>query len=959
MASNSSSVPATPTKPGGADRRASIASSRPHVDSMSHSTPALDNSNNYRHSHDESTSSSSPASHFFTSFISAAQNAASSLTGLKNTNNSTHSNENRQRSMSDPSFFQQYDQDENPQSDEIQDDGGNNDSSHGHHSSSGVNDVVIEPIRTAISTLGKGELSLASLGFSPESAEEQQQQAQSSEATTDTGDANSSGQYNSNDITNSTPSAAIGKEDGDEEVDDEASIVSGETTTKKGGDVTSDSLGQEFNQGGALAVPIMSRSKSRASSLISRQRKQRTTSTFDVNNTNGNGEEDYEDDEDEEDDENAPKRTSNRITGFAYASKKRNKDFHRLFRSVTLDDYLLDDFSCALSREILIHGRLYVSERHVCFNSNILGWVTNLIIGFDEIVTMEKKNTAGLFPNGIIIQTLHARNSFASFVSRDTTLEFLTAVWKQASPHQLRLEAGNSVVHLASDDIDGIKSTSDDDYDEDDDDDDDGDDDDGANNNNKSNISDNSELDLDDVSHDESDSASLGSFGSTTGSMTSDDYLDDDEDDENENENNNNSGQKDASQGESGQKSEDGSPKPGGVESQNSNQQEDNKASASPSTSSSWPVANIGPETHPPSDVGDPESKGEKLLSTETLNAPLGVIVNLLFGEDVSFMKRLIVDVGKNTNLSDYQAFGKEKTRKYEYIKPLNGPVGPKQTKCICTDTVEEWDLDKRIIVVTSTSTPDVPSGGSFVTKTRYTLGWDENNKTKLLFSYWTEWSGKSWIKSAIERGSQEGQSQFAKDLIREINNSLKAAAKGKKRPSVSGKPDKKSTKSAKKARRQKKKEANEAALKAKSINEPDENTATGIVKRLGEIMNTEISSTLPIPVWGIVIIILIVYILMSRSGSAPAPTKFTSSTKQQEKMSQMMLEEEYEVWRWIDDRINHKGIEDPPNTNKNAYNSEKLTSQELEEAYGKQELAESIRITQQRLNILKDKLEI
>jgi hypothetical protein len=39
-----------------------------------------------------------------------------------------------------------------------------------------------------------------------------------------------------------------------------------------------------------------------------------------------------------------------KLTGFAVASKKRNRDFHQLFRSVPDDDYLIEDYSCALQR---------------------------------------------------------------------------------------------------------------------------------------------------------------------------------------------------------------------------------------------------------------------------------------------------------------------------------------------------------------------------------------------------------------------------------------------------------------------------------------------------------------------------------------------------------------------------------------------------------------------------------
>ena len=73
-----------------------------------------------------------------------------------------------------------------------------------------------------------------------------------------------------------------------------------------------------------------------------------------------------------------PRVRKGKITGFAVASGKRNRDFHNLFKSVDEDDYFIDDYGCALNKEILIQGRLYVSERRICFNSNIFGWVTNV-----------------------------------------------------------------------------------------------------------------------------------------------------------------------------------------------------------------------------------------------------------------------------------------------------------------------------------------------------------------------------------------------------------------------------------------------------------------------------------------------------------------------------------------------------------------------------------------------------
>jgi hypothetical protein len=129
---------------------------------------------------------------------------------------------------------------------------------------------------------------------------------------------------------------------------------------------------------------------------------------------------------------------------YRYATIKRNTEFHQLFRSLDLTDRLLDDFACALSREILLQGRIYVSEQYVCFNSSLLGWVTNLIIKQEDIIKFEKKNTAGIFPNGIAIETKDARHVFASFLSRDSTLDFMVAVWEGVTGKKMILEDDTS-----------------------------------------------------------------------------------------------------------------------------------------------------------------------------------------------------------------------------------------------------------------------------------------------------------------------------------------------------------------------------------------------------------------------------------------------------------------------------------------------------------------------------------
>ncbi|KAJ7033103.1 GRAM-domain-containing protein [Mycena alexandri] len=122
------------------------------------------------------------------------------------------------------------------------------------------------------------------------------------------------------------------------------------------------------------------------------------------------------------------------VTGFAVASNKRNADFHELFPGIPEGDYLIDDYGCALQKEILVQGRIYVSENHICFRANILGWVTDVSIAISEITTLEKRVTAFVIPNAIRVKTLRAEYTFASFLSRDTTFDVIHNIWRLARP---------------------------------------------------------------------------------------------------------------------------------------------------------------------------------------------------------------------------------------------------------------------------------------------------------------------------------------------------------------------------------------------------------------------------------------------------------------------------------------------------------------------------------------------
>ena len=395
-----------------------------------------------------------------------------------------------------------------------------------------------------------------------------------------------------------------------------------------------------------------------------------------------------------------------RLTGFAVASSKRNKDFHQLFRSVPEDDYLIEDYSAALQRDILLHGRLYVSEGHICFSSNILGWVTNLVISFDEVVSVEKKSTAVIFPNAIIIQTLQARNTFASFVARDSTYELLIGIWKISHPN---LKSSLNGVTL-----------------------------DDAGTGDKTEVAEpegseaGSETGSEDEVYDEDADDDAGSFDdaglapSIAGSDIGDTTL---------------------SRKTSGAPLAPTAPQTNGIVAKGLELADAVVTGAA--VTSDFP----GPPTHSPTQCTDEHY--DRPLIDILIPAPLGKIYSLMFGPaSGAFMRKWLVEDQKSRDLSlpdDKAGLDNDhKSVTFDYIKPLSGSIGPKQTKCITTNTLMAFDLEKVVTIDGGTQTPDVPSGNVFVTKTRYCLMWGASNSTRLIASCTVEWSGKSWLKGMI-----------------------------------------------------------------------------------------------------------------------------------------------------------------------------------------------------------------
>uniref|UniRef100_A0ABM5ET28 Protein Aster-A isoform X2 n=1 Tax=Pogona vitticeps TaxID=103695 RepID=A0ABM5ET28_9SAUR len=123
--------------------------------------------------------------------------------------------------------------------------------------------------------------------------------------------------------------------------------------------------------------------------------------------------------------------------------KQRNEDFRRIFKGLPEAERLLVDYSCALQRDILLQGRLYLSENWICFYSNIFRWETTISIQLKDVKCIKKEKTAKLIPNAIQICTETEKHFFTSFGARDRCFMLIFRLWqnalleKQLSPREL------------------------------------------------------------------------------------------------------------------------------------------------------------------------------------------------------------------------------------------------------------------------------------------------------------------------------------------------------------------------------------------------------------------------------------------------------------------------------------------------------------------------------------------
>ncbi|GAV28890.1 hypothetical protein PMKS-002368 [Pichia membranifaciens] len=405
-------------------------------------------------------------------------------------------------------------------------------------------------------------------------------------------------------------------------------------------------------------------------------------------------------------------------------SDKRQEAFHTLFPSLPANEVFIEDFACAYRKEILVQGKLYLSEHHISFHSNIIGLVTRLTIPLNAILKIQKKKTVGI-PNAIEFSNLHNKYIFASFMSRDPSYDLIYKVWKS----NINNEGIDTIDLDLDDEVDSLDTVS---------------------------VGYSDDEDGEDYSKTRRKSDGAATNGNDVDDDTSDTSISDAED---------------------MVKDDDELSKDGDITAQ---PEEDNVFNG---------LSFEGPKLHAQTSAGYSPDSSETKIIEENVPAPMGLIFELMFGADPTFMKNLL-KVQKNFNIGEIPKFVNNK-RTYHYTKPVNGgPVGPKQTKCIVEESIEHKDFSKNCLIVQLTESPDVPSGNAFKVKTKIFLSWGPQNATNILIVTTVVWTGKSWIKSAIERGAISGQKEALGILVAELKKKISSGGTTNISPSKVRKKD-------------------------------------------------------------------------------------------------------------------------------------------------------------------------
>ncbi|KTG02622.1 hypothetical protein cypCar_00003426 [Cyprinus carpio] len=109
--------------------------------------------------------------------------------------------------------------------------------------------------------------------------------------------------------------------------------------------------------------------------------------------------------------------------------KQRSDEFRKLFKEVPETEKLIADYTCALQKDILLQGRIYLTENCLCFYSHVFRG-TKIRVNMRDIISISREKTAKWIPNAIQISTDSEKLFFSSFSAREKSFLGMFRLWQ-------------------------------------------------------------------------------------------------------------------------------------------------------------------------------------------------------------------------------------------------------------------------------------------------------------------------------------------------------------------------------------------------------------------------------------------------------------------------------------------------------------------------------------------------
>lgn len=109
------------------------------------------------------------------------------------------------------------------------------------------------------------------------------------------------------------------------------------------------------------------------------------------------------------------------------------KDSLRRLFKLPESEVFVEEYLCALYKKILLQGRMYVFQNHVCFYSNVFGYTKVKTIALQDVTIVNRAYTAQVVFNAIEIVHKGKCEFFTSFIFPDRTYKTITRAWRACS----------------------------------------------------------------------------------------------------------------------------------------------------------------------------------------------------------------------------------------------------------------------------------------------------------------------------------------------------------------------------------------------------------------------------------------------------------------------------------------------------------------------------------------------